>query len=205
MEIGDKVLVFVLVVASVILHEVAHGYVAWRLGDPTARMHGRITLNPLAHIDLFGTILVPFLLSLTGGPVLGWAKPVPFNPSFFRDPKRDIMLTGAAGPASNFAVAVLAALLIAAVRIGFPAFPPRGVMLLATLCMVNVYLGLFNLIPIPPLDGSRVAIGLMPDEWVAPYLRLERFGFLILFGLLYLNAIDWFLNPLAGWILDLLL
>ncbi len=200
----EKVITLVLVFGSVILHEIAHGYTAWRLGDPTARMQGRLTLNPLAHIDLFGTILVPLVLSFTGAPVLGWAKPVPFNPSYFRDPKRDIMLTGAAGPATNFAIAILAALLFRAAQ---PWLAPTGlpIFMLATLCVCNVFLGLFNLIPIPPLDGSRVAVGLMPSEWVAPYLRIERFGFLILIALLWTNAIDWFLNPLAGFVIKILL
>ncbi len=204
MDLIDKGITLILVFGSVVLHEIAHGYAAWRLGDPTARMQGRLTLNPLAHIDLFGTILVPLMLSFTGGPVLGWAKPVPFNPTYFRDPKRDIMITGAAGPAANFAVALGAAILIRALHIVMPA---TGFLfyILVTLCVVNVYLGLFNLIPIPPLDGSRVAIGLMPSEWVTPYLRLERFGFLILLGLLWLNAIDWFLDPAAGFALRLLI
>ena len=199
----EKAITLVLVFGSVILHEIAHGYAAFRLGDPTARMQGRLTLNPFAHIDLFGTILVPIMLSFAGGPVLGWAKPVPFNPTYFRDPKRDIMLTGAAGPAANFLIALIAVFWIKLFHI--LAVPHVVVSLLVSLCVINVYLGLFNLIPIPPLDGSRVAIGLMPNAWVGPYMRIERFGFLILFALLYLKAIDWFLEPLAGFVLRLLL
>lgn len=202
----EKLIGLVVVFGSVILHEVAHGWMAWRLGDPTARMQGRITLNPLAHIDLFGTILLPLMLAFSPGhpPILGWAKPVPFNPANFLNPKRDIMLTGAAGPVMNFLIAAITGGVIRAVGVFLP---PAGLLffVLGTLCVSNVYLGLFNLIPIPPLDGSRVAIGLMPDNWIMPYLRIERFGFLILFALLWLNAIDWFLNPLAGFVIRVLL
>lgn len=205
MDIVDKLIALVLVFASVIVHEIAHGYAAWRLGDPTARMQGRLTLNPLAHIDLFGTILLPLMLAFSPGspPILGWAKPVPFNPSNFRDPKRDIMITGAAGPIANFLIAIVAAILFRF----FVYAHVEGMVLfmLGTLCVSNIYLGLFNLIPIPPLDGSRVAIGLMPNEWVGPYLRVERFGFLILFALLWMDAIHWFLDPAASFVIRLLL
>lgn len=201
-DIPDKILILILVFGSVILHEIAHGYVAWRLGDPTARMQGRLTLNPLAHIDLFGTILVPLMLSFSGAPVLGWAKPVPFNPTYFQDPKRGIMLTGAAGPATNFAIALLAAflihLLLPFVHLGFV-----GNVLYA-LCTINIYLGLFNLLPVPPLDGSRVVVGLIPREWVSSYLSLERFGFLILIGLIASGIVGKILDPLERVIIRLL-
>ncbi|MBI2438088.1 MAG: site-2 protease family protein [Lentisphaerae bacterium] len=173
---------------AIVPHEVAHGYVAWKLGDPTARQARRLTLNPLAHIDPFGSIILPAMLFFMHSPVLfGWAKPVPFNPWYFRNPRQGIMLVGAAGPLTNFVLAILSALLYRA--IGFVGEPLTT--FLAYLCITNVILGVFNLIPIPPLDGSRVVMGLLPDELARPYQRLEPFGIFIIFGLLWLDALDW--------------
>ena len=189
---------------AIVPHEVAHGYVAWKLGDPTARRANRLTLNPLAHIDPFGSIILPGLLMFMHSPVLfGWAKPVPFDPRYFRDPRRGIMLVGAAGPITNFALAMLSAVLfrvLGVVGVGgfFATF-------LAYLCITNIVLGVFNLIPIPPLDGSRVAMGLIPEDWVGPYLRLEPFGFVIIFGLLWLGALDRVISPAAFFLFRLLL
>ena len=181
---------------AIVPHEVAHGYVAWKLGDPTARRANRLTLNPLAHIDLFGSIILPGMLMIMHSPVLlGWAKPVPFNPWYFRDPRRGIMLVGAAGPITNFALAILSAVLFRA--LGYVGVGGFFALFLAYLCITNIVLGVFNLIPIPPLDGSRVVTGLLPEEWVGPYLRLEKFGFVIIFGLLYLGVLNRVINPAA--------
>ena len=176
---------------AIVPHEVAHGYVAWKLGDPTARRANRLTLNPLAHIDLFGSIILPGMLMLMGSPVLlGWAKPVPFNPWYFRDPRRGIMLVGAAGPITNFVMAIFIALML---RV-FGLVDGLVAVFLIYLCKLSIILGVFNLIPIPPLDGSRVLMGLIPEEWVGPYLRLEKFGFVIIFGLLWLGVLNWVIN-----------
>ena len=199
MEILIKLVALAL---AIILHEVAHGYAAWRLGDPTAKMANRLTLNPLAHIDPFGSIILPLILVMTHSPVLlGWAKPVPFNPSYFRDPRKGIMIVGAAGPLTNFALAVASGVLVHLVvplSQGLAFF-------LAYFCMTNVLLGVFNLIPIPPLDGSRVVLGVIPDEWVSGYLQMERFGFIIIFALLWMGALDYVMDPVANLMLRILL
>ncbi|NQT94530.1 MAG: site-2 protease family protein [Lentisphaerae bacterium] len=190
----------VVVFLSVVIHEVAHGYVAYLLGDPTARDARRITLNPLAHIDPFGTIILPIILILTGGPVLAWAKPVPFNPGYFRDPKRGIMIVGAAGPAANLVLATVAALLLRLFPLGsFMA------LILEIVCTINVFLAVFNLIPIPPLDGSRVLTGLLPSRYVRGYLSIEPYGFMIIFGLIWLGLVRAVIVPIVAVILDLLL
>ncbi|MEJ2245511.1 MAG: site-2 protease family protein [Acidobacteriota bacterium] len=195
------VIKIVALVFSIIMHEVAHGYVAYRLGDPTARDAKRLTLNPLPHIDLMGSILLPLFLILIHSPVLlGWAKPVPFNPRYFRDVKKGVMLVGLAGPGSNLILAAIAGVIL---RI----LPFEGVIatFLAYICVINVILAVFNLIPIPPLDGSRVVIGFLPSHMVSGYLRLERYGFLIIFGLLYLGLLDYILLPIAYFLLNFLL
>ena len=191
----------VALVLAVVPHEVAHGYVAWRLGDPTAKDANRLTLNPLAHIDLFGSILLPGLLILTHAPVLlGWAKPVPFNPGYFADPRKGIMKVGAAGPVTNFLLAAVGGLL-------FRVLAPSGwlALFLVYMCVTNVALGVFNLIPIPPLDGSRVAMGLLPPSLLPAYIRLERFGFIIIYVLLWMGVLDRIIAPASNYILVALL
>lgn len=187
---------------SIILHEVAHGYAALRMGDPTAHYSKRLTLNPLAHIDPIGSVVLPLILLVTNSPVLfGWAKPVPINPYYFRNPKRGIMVTGAAGPLTNFALALASGLLF---RLVAPSFEVGG-WFLAYFCVTNVILGVFNLVPIPPLDGSRVLYGLLPERWTASYMQLERYGFIILAVLLFGGVLDRVIYPVAFAMLRLFL
>ncbi|MFC2091468.1 site-2 protease family protein [Elusimicrobiota bacterium] len=168
---------------SVVLHEVAHGYVAYLCGDNTARDMGRITLNPLAHIDLFGTLIVPVMLYMLGGFIIGWAKPVPINPNNFRNIKQDVLKVGASGPLTNFTLAVIFSLILWILNlIGFSATPYgfTVTVIIASAVSVNIILGMFNLVPIPPLDGSRIVSSLLPYELSVKYDRLAPFGFIIL-------------------------
>lgn len=203
---GEDILLFVIKLSSlgfsIILHEVAHGYAAYRLGDPTAAHSNRLTLNPMAHIDLFGSIILPVILIVTGSPVLlGWAKPVPINPFFFRNLKRGVMITGGAGPLTNFALALVAGLLFQVVA------PISDVFawFLAYFCATNVALGVFNLVPVPPLDGSRVLYGVLPRGMDDRYMSIEPYGIFIVFGLLWLGALDNIIYPISMGILRLLL
>ena len=201
MDIINIIIKLLALFFAIVLHEIAHGYVAFRLGDPTARNAKRLTLNPLAHIDLFGSIILPGFLLLTHSPVLfGWAKPVPFNPAYFRDPKKGIMLVGAAGPLTNFMLAIISGMLVRVIG-------PNSLLglFLVYLCITNVILGVFNLIPIPPLDGSRVVLGLIPDSLVPVYLRLESVGFIIIFVLLWMGVLNRVILPVAHFFLVLLL
>jgi Zn-dependent protease len=189
---------------SVILHEVAHGKAAEWCGDGTARERGRLTFNPVPHIDPMGTVLLPLLLAVTHSPVMfGWAKPVPINPLRFRNPKRDLAIVGAAGPLSNLALAAFSAtvfkLLVPAWGVDHPI-----VHFLLYAAAINVVLLVFNLIPLPPLDGSRVVMGLLPRHLAVRYARLERYGFILIFLLLFLGLNRWVIWPVVGLILRLL-
>jgi Zn-dependent protease len=179
---------------AVVLHELAHGYVARRLGDDTAEKAGRLTLNPLAHIDPFGSVILPLLLTVSNAPFLfGWAKPVPVNFRNLRNPRRDGVLVAAAGPMTNLTLAVLSALLLHLTGGGAP---PSGMPVLSIVMLIsvqlNVVLAVFNLLPILPLDGGRVLFGLLPREPAMIFARTERYGMLIVIGLLatgVLNAV----------------
>lgn len=189
MDTIATLLLIVSFVFSVIVHEVAHGYVAYQLGDPTAYRAGRLTLNPLPHIDPFWTLLFPLLMYWSAGFAFGGAKPVPVNPWNFRNPRRGMMWTGLAGPASNIALAILATFTLFLVLllkrwIGWG--PDFYVQLFAQVIFINFILAGFNLIPIPPLDGSRVLAGLVSHETAEAIDRLEQYGILILIGLLIL-------------------
>ncbi len=177
-------LIFSLIVLlfSIILHECAHGLAAERLGDPTARQAGRITLNPIPHLDPIGSILLPgvmLLMSLVGGPTIlfGWAKPVPINAYNLNNPKRDMMWIGLAGPAANFIVALVLGLLARLLPISTN---PLGMNILFYGVAINLMLGFFNLIPIPPLDGSRILTGLLPERYAYAINSIGRFGFIII-------------------------
>lgn len=186
-------LVLVLIFFSVVCHEIAHGLMAWKLGDPTAWRMGRLSFNPLVHIDIFGTILLPLFLLLMGSRFLfAWAKPVPVNPAYFRNRKQGMMLVALAGPATNLALAVAMSLLLKLAGTVMPAFLAKA---LATTALMNVILMAFNLIPIPPLDGSRIVANFLGGKLYWNYMRLERYGMMIVFGLLFLGVISRLLYP----------
>lgn len=166
---------------SVIVHEVMHGLVALKFGDHTAEKMGRLTLNPVPHIDLFGTILLPALLIVSGSPVLfGWAKPVPINPLNFTNIKRGEFFVSIAGILANFGLAALAALLYHILNALPQAFPALVGAILRFTVTINLVLGVFNLFPIPPLDGSKVLLSQLPYNLAKEYQKLEPYGFLIL-------------------------
>ncbi|MGA9753992.1 MAG: site-2 protease family protein [Desulfobaccales bacterium] len=193
-------LMVVVLLFSVIVHEVAHGYVALLNGDPTARMLGRITLNPVPHIDPFGTILLPLLLYLAHLPVVGMAKPVPVNPLNFRNYRMGEFAVSAAGPASNLALAVAFSVLLR-LDLGNP-----GVMMLAILGVkINILLAVFNLIPIPPLDGSHILAILLPRELARLYDHLQAVGFILILILFYTGILGAIIIPLSRQIEMLLL
>ncbi|HEX2700166.1 MAG TPA: site-2 protease family protein [Acidimicrobiales bacterium] len=194
----DTVLILAVLFASVILHEVSHGVVALRFGDDTAKKAGRLTLNPVSHVDLFGTVILPAILVLAGSSPFGWAKPVPVNPSRLRSPRNHMLLVSLAGPATNIVLALVAALTLRAVLPdgGFSGLPV-GSELLVNVGLVNVVLAVFNLIPIPPLDGSAMVERLLPGAWWPGYLKLRQYsmGLLLVLVLLLPNALDNVFRP----------
>ncbi|KKQ22345.1 hypothetical protein A2999_00960 [Candidatus Wolfebacteria bacterium RIFCSPLOWO2_01_FULL_38_11] len=194
------ILVFQLIVLlfSVIIHEVSHGAVAYKLGDSTAKDAGRLTLNPIKHLDFFGSFLLPLALFLIKSPVLfGWAKPVPFNPLYLRNPRRDSGLIGLAGPASNFSLAIVFGLLAKLLMI-FGLASASLFIFIDIIILINIALGIFNLLPIPPLDGSKVLFMVLPRSTENFQIMLERYGFFILLFFIFFGF--QFLIPLIGFI-----
>lgn len=191
----NYIIQLVILIFSAMVHEVMHGVAAEKLGDDTARMEGRITLNPISHIDPFGSIFLPLFLMVAGSPViLGSAKPVPVNFHKLRDPKRGMALVSLAGPLSNFGLAVLC---VIPIKLGLVNALSYQILLQAII--MNLVLGTFNLIPIPPLDGSKVLAAMAPDQWMYKILEWERYGFLLVFLFLYLGLLDHLLWPVVLW------
>lgn len=205
---------FVLLFA-ITIHEAAHGWTAAKLGDPTAQLLGRVTLNPLPHIDPVGTLIFPIMLAIFGFPVFGWAKPVPVNPMNLRNPRKDNIWISAAGPFANLSVAFLSLITIFILKFISPGvgdffrnffmgrgtlppgfYPLHGLaLILFYAVIINTYLAIFNLIPVPPLDGSGILMGILSEQAAEQYDRLRPFGFLIILALIYLGVLNIIIRP----------
>ena len=196
------------VIFAITVHEVAHGWVAMKLGDRTAQMMGRLTLNPLKHIDPVGTLLIPGVLLMAGGFIFGWAKPVPVTYQNLRKPKSDMAWVALAGPASNLVMAIIWAVVamigISLLRSGFAMGEAMAYMGAAGI-LINTMLMLLNLLPLPPLDGGRILVSLLPGPLAWKVSRIEPYGFFILVGLLYFGVIGSILHPLMGSFINLLI
>jgi len=200
---------FVVLLFSLTIHEMAHAWTADRLGDPTARLLGRVSLNPLVHADLIGTVVFPLVALVSGVPLIGWAKPVPVNIRRLRHERRDYVLVAAAGPASNLVLAVVTAVILAAFPVSPVALGEPGVSALvgASLSLavrLNILLAVFNMLPIPPLDGGNVLSGLLPHRFAAVLNQVRPYGFLVLYALLFTDGFYYFVvqpsNFLLSWL-----
>jgi Zn-dependent protease len=205
----DTLIFFGSLVVAVILHEISHGVVALWFGDRTAKEAGRLTLNPVPHIDPFGSIIMPALGALVGMPVIAWAKPVPVNPMRMRKPRRDLVFVSLAGPTTNLLLMLISAVAAKALfdpSTMPPAFGlsdlPLGIQILFLFALVNLFLALFNLLPIPPLDGSALIERVLPREWLPHWYRIRPYGFLVLFLLVFsTGVIGTFLRPFEDWLI----
>jgi Zn-dependent protease len=198
---------FIVLLFSLTVHEMAHAWTADRLGDPTARLLGRVSLNPLVHADPVGTVLFPLIAMITGAPLIGWAKPVPVNVRQLRHHRRDYVLVAAAGPASNLAMAVTAGCLLAVLPISPQTLNAANVSaplatFLSQAMRLNVLLAVFNMIPIPPLDGGNVLAGLLPNHLAGIFNQIRPYGFILLYALILTGGFDALVVPPYRFILS---
>ena len=210
-DVATLFIAFIVLLFSLTVHETAHAWTADRLGDPTARLLGRVSLNPIVHADPIGTVLFPIIATLTGVPLIGWAKPVPVNVNRLGHPRRDYMLVAAAGPASNLLLAVAAAIArqlftVSPVTLGEPNITAPLATLLGGAVRINVLLAVFNMLPIPPLDGGNVLAGLLPPRAAAQFDALVRpFGILVLYALMFTGLLYDIVGPLTNRLINGLL
>ena len=206
-----RVLELAMFVPAIVLHEVSHGYVSYKLGDPTAKSRGRLSLNPIKHVDPFGTLVLPLLLWLSGAPIFGYAKPVPIDPRYYRDYRKGMFLTGLAGPTTNLTLALVAGIVVRLLSRGVLVTGTEAAPVVTVLgwvwyalyffAQINLVLMFFNLIPMPPLDGSRVLPLFLSDRALAKYHQFERYGILVFFVVVLLLPDYLGIDPL-GWYFD---
>lgn len=198
-NIIQKIAIYALpVIFAITVHEAAHGYAAKYFGDMTAHQEGRISLNPIKHIDLFGTIILPALTVALGGVLFGWAKPVPVNFSRLRNPKKDMLWVAVAGPASNLVMAILWVMVIKFANVAPLTFVEPLMLMAEAGIIINVILMVLNLLPLPPLDGGRIAVSLLPTDLARSFSKLEPYGFIILIVLLLTGVLGKILTPLVS-------